>query len=875
VDAFDLPTAEADLAAYRSHFGLPACTTDNGCFRKVNQSGAQGSYPVADSGWGGEIALDIDMVSAICPNCKILLVEADSNDYSDLGTAENTAASWPGVVAVSNSYAGAEGSGETSLDTYYNHPGVAITASTGDCGYGCAGDKRGIGYPAASPQVVAVGGTRLARDGSARGWTESAWGHDKAGAGSGCSRYEPKPAWQHDAGCSKRTEADVSAVADPATGVAVYENGVWYVEGGTSAASPIVAATYALAGTPAAGTYPARYLYGHPANLNDARGGNNDVTQHTCTLTYLCNGVAGYDGPTGLGTPNGIGAFSLTAPGKPTNLVAHIGDRSAGLTWTAPADGGSAITGYTVTETEHGLGVVTCPTSGATSCTVGGLTNGTEYTFTVHAANTVGPGPESGPSTVTPLPPTVPGKPTGATATVGVDSAVVSWKAPADDGRSAITGYTVTSSPDGKKCTPSGTLSCRVLGLTGNRSYSFTVTAKNAVGTGPASDPTSTIAVLSGATYVPITPVRLLDTRSGNGLSGKLVANTPRTFVVAGRGVIPATATAVTGNVTVVNSTAGWAVYLGPVPIAKPATSTVNFTAGQVQGNSLTVELSPTGTLSATYISTTGNKTDLVFDVTGYFIPDASGDTYHSLPPARLLDTRSGIGSAGKLAANTPRTFTVWGHGGVPKTAKAVTGNLTVVNSTAGWAVYLGPAPIAKPATSTINFTAGQIQGNSLTVALSATGTLSATYISTAGNTTHLVFDVTGYYTADLTGAKYVPIAPTRLLDTRSGLGLAGKLVANTPRTFAVRGHAGVAKTAVAVSANVTVANSTNSWAVYLGPVPVAKPTTSTINFKKGQVQGNGLTVALSATGTLSATYMSSAGNTTNLVVDVTGYFVP
>jgi hypothetical protein len=331
----------------------------------------------------------------------------------------------------------------------------------------------------------------------------------------------------------------------------------------------------------------------------------------------------------------------------------------------------------------------------------------------------------------------------------------------------------------------------------------------------------------------------------------------------------------VTGNVTVVNSTAGWAVYLGPVPIAKPATSTVNFTAGQVQGNSLTVELSPTGTLSATYISTTGNKTDLVFDVTGYFIPDASGDTYHSLPPARLLDTRSGIGSAGKLAANTPRTFTVWGHGGVPKTAKAVTGNLTVVNSTAGWAVYLGPAPIAKPATSTINFTAGQIQGNSLTVALSATGTLSATYISTAGNTTHLVFDVTGYYTADLTGAKYVPIAPTRLLDTRSGLGLAGKLVANTPRTFAVRGHAGVAKTAVAVSANVTVANSTNSWAVYLGPVPVAKPTTSTINFKKGQVQGNGLTVALSATGTLSATYMSSAGNTTNLVVDVTGYFVP
>jgi peptidoglycan hydrolase-like amidase len=473
-----------------------------------------------------------------------------------------------------------------------------------------------------------------------------------------------------------------------------------------------------------------------------------------------------------------------------------------------------------------------------------------------------------------PLPPNAP---TGVSALAYDSSAQVSWSAPASNGNETITGYTATSTPDGKTCATAGALTCGVAGLRNGIAYTFAVTATNAAGTGPASGPSNSVtpAVVAGATYVPITPVRLLDTRSGNGLSGKLVANTPRTFVVAGRGVIPATATAVTGNVTVVNSTAGWAVYLGPVPIAKPATSTVNFTAGQVQGNSLTVELSPTGTLSATYISTTGNKTDLVFDVTGYFIPDASGDTYHSLPPARLLDTRSGIGSAGKLAANTPRTFTVWGHGGVPKTAKAVTGNLTVVNSTAGWAVYLGPAPIAKPATSTINFTAGQIQGNSLTVALSATGTLSATYISTAGNTTHLVFDVTGYYTADLTGAKYVPIAPTRLLDTRSGLGLAGKLVANTPAKFQVSGRECVPPGATAVSANVTAVNESSSWAVFVGPDQMPSPTTSTINFRKGQVQGNGLTVALSATGTLSATYMSTAGNTTDLVLDVTGYFEP
>jgi subtilase family serine protease len=247
VDAYDLPTAESDLAVYRSQYGLPPCTTANLCFRKVNQRGVTGSYPVANANWGQEIALDIDMVSAACPNCKILLVEADSDSFLDLGAAVNTAVAM-GAIAVSNSYGGAEGSAssEAYLDAnFYNHPGVAITASTGDCGYNCSGSGSGVQYPAASPYVVAVGGTRLTRDGSARGWTESAWGNaaTHAGAGSGCSLYESKPSWQHDAGCAKRTQADVSAVADPATGVAVYVTGVWQVFGGTSAASPIIAAT--------------------------------------------------------------------------------------------------------------------------------------------------------------------------------------------------------------------------------------------------------------------------------------------------------------------------------------------------------------------------------------------------------------------------------------------------------------------------------------------------------------------------------------------------------------------------------------------------------------------------------------------------------
>ena len=884
VDAYDLPSAEADLATYRTWYGLPACTTANGCFHKVNENG--GSTPpsttAVGTGWDYEISLDLDMVSATCPNCHIVLVEANSNLYNDLGTGVNTAVTM-GAMAVSNSYAGPEGSAfnETYLDsTYFNHPGHAIVASTGDCGYDCVGQFHGsvlnsVGYPAASPDVVAVGGTSLSGS-VGSGWTETAWGNGYGGAGSGCSINEARPSWQPAGACgSMRSEADVSAVADPATGVAIVLNGLWGIEGGTSAAAPIIAGIYGLGGTPTAGSYPASHLYSDTADLNDAVGGNNDVTYHTCPSgSLLCNGKVGYDGPTGLGTPSGILAFSnATVPGKPIALTAHKGDSSASLSWTAPSSGGLPITGYTVTQV--GSGVVTCAMAGATSCTVGGLTNGNNYTFTVHATNLVGDGPESDPSnTVTPATPTAPAKPTGVTALGGVQSAAVTWTAP-DDGGSAITGYTVTSSPDGKQCTTTGALSCSVADLTIGQTYTFTVIAHNILGPSDPSDPSTGVLVISGATYHPLAaPARLLDTRSSIGLGGKLVANTPRTFQVTTRGGVPAGATAGTGNVTVTGETNSWAIYIGPTAIVKPPTSTINFSKGDVTANGLTVALSPGGTLSATYLSGSGNTTDLVFDVTGYFTPDTTGATYHPLTPARILDTRKNIGMAGKLIANTPRTFPVRLHGGVPADATAVTGNVTVTGSTNSWAVYLGPTAVVKPATSTINFKKGQVLANNLTVALSTSGALSATYLSSAGNTTDLVFDVTGYYTADLTGAKYVPITPARLLDTRIGNGLPGKLVANVPQTFNIAGR-GVPSDATSVSANVTVVKETNSWAVFVGPIAAAKPETSTLNFSKGDVRANGLTVSLGAGGTLSVTYLSSAGNTTDLVLDVTGYYLP
>lgn len=293
VDAYGYPSAESDLAVYRQQFGLPPCTTANGCFRKVDQRGGTG-YPRTDTGWSQEAALDLDMASAMCPNCKLVLVQADSATYLNLATAVDTAARL-GAHVISNSYGGGE-SGAATYDSHYNHPGIAITASTGDSGYG-------VSYPASSPHVTAVGGTALRRDAGARGWSETAW----SGAGSGCSAVFAKPSWQKDAGCAKRTVGDVSAIADPATGVAVYapvnrRRSGWMVFGGTSVSAPLVGGVYGVnGGAVTAGSDP----YAHTNALFDVTSGSNG----SCGGSYLCTAVVGFDGPTGLGTPNGTGAF--------------------------------------------------------------------------------------------------------------------------------------------------------------------------------------------------------------------------------------------------------------------------------------------------------------------------------------------------------------------------------------------------------------------------------------------------------------------------------------------------------------------------------------------------------------------------------------
>lgn len=310
VDAYDDPRIAADLNAYSTQFGLPqlpACASGQteSCFLKVNQEGsATGPFPSVNSGWDLEIALDVETAHGICPNCKILLVEASSSSLANLATSVNTAAAL-GATEISNSYGGSEFSSEVS-DTAYNHPGIVVTVSSGDSGYGS------FGYPAASPYVITVGGTTLNLTSQGGYGSESVW----SGSGSGCSKYVLAPEWQSFLSkvCGgKRGTADVAADANPNTGAAVYDSvkyqgrSGWFQVGGTSLSSPLVAGVYALAGGLPAGSTAASGLYGHLGDasvLHDVTTGSNG----SCA-TVMCKGAVGYDGPTGVGTPNGIGAF--------------------------------------------------------------------------------------------------------------------------------------------------------------------------------------------------------------------------------------------------------------------------------------------------------------------------------------------------------------------------------------------------------------------------------------------------------------------------------------------------------------------------------------------------------------------------------------
>ena len=306
VEAGDYPNLASDLATYRENFGLPKCTEASGCLTIVNQRGGS-ELPPKRNGWSIETALDVDSVSSACPTCHILVVEADNAHRLNLGMGNATAAAM-GAVASSNSWKVPEFKhmNNHKYGDFFSAPGVAFTASSGDGGHT---PQVTIGYPSGLPTVLSIGGTLLTRDDSHRGWTESAW----SGAGSSCGVYIEKPAWQKDKGCTMRATSDVSADASPASGLAVYHTlpngtGGWSVYGGTSLSAPLIAAMYGLAGnTGELGNGIAAHLYKNADQLYDVTTGSNG----TCPpdWPYICQAGKGYDGPTGLGTPHGLGAL--------------------------------------------------------------------------------------------------------------------------------------------------------------------------------------------------------------------------------------------------------------------------------------------------------------------------------------------------------------------------------------------------------------------------------------------------------------------------------------------------------------------------------------------------------------------------------------
>ena len=380
-------------------------------------------------------------------------------------------------------------------------------------------------------------------------------------------------------------------------------------------------------------------------------------------------------------------------------------------------------------------------------------------------------------------------------------------------------------------------------------------------------------------TFYPIAPARILDTRSGNGLSGVFSNRVPRLLQVTGRGGVPAGAVAVTGILTVTAQTTPGYISVSPVATSAPGSSSLNFPAHDDRANNVTVALDAAGRLAAVYVPNGAGTTQLVFDVTGYFMADDNGATFKQLAPGRLVDSRNGTGVSGSFKTGVAKSFQVTGRAGVPAEAVAVTGNLTLVNPTGlGWA-FVGPAIPANPATiccSTVNAPAKDTRADGVTVALAPGGILSAVWVGPAGSTADLVFDVTGYFVQGLGGAHFVPMEPVRLVDTRANLPFMGPIKSGVPVKVPIAGRGDIPVTAAAISGNLTVTAQTYAGYLTVSPAPTGTSATSTLNFPRGDDRANGFDVSLAPDGSLSVVYQAAIqSSTTHFVLDVSGYFIP
>lgn len=359
-----------------------------------------------------------------------------------------------------------------------------------------------------------------------------------------------------------------------------------------------------------------------------------------------------------------------------------------------------------------------------------------------------------------------------------------------------------------------------------------------------------------------------MDSRLKIGLSSNITDGVAATFKVAGVAGIPDGVLAVSGNLTVTDQNHGGYVALTTDPTNTPTTSTLNIPMGDVRANGVLITLSATGYLSVTAVHM---NCAVVFDVTGYFTKNNTQSSWYPLVPARLMDTRIGLGQSGKFGHAVPKTLQVSGFGGVPAGATAITGNLTTVNSTYGSYVSVTINPTSTPGTSTLNFPAGDIRANNVLAPLSDGGSISMTYMGYG--TTDLVFDVTGYFVKNNKGALFVPMAPTRVMDSRLAQGGLGPITASKPDTLALAGQHGIDSGVVAVAGNLTATDVTYGGWGYVVPKAAGTPPTSNLNVPMGDIRANGFVDVLAPDLSLGVGYQASLGSA-QLVVDLTGYFV-
>jgi hypothetical protein len=600
------------------------------------------------------------------------------------------------------------------------------------------------------------------------------------------------------------------------------------------------------------------------------------------------------------GPDNVYGAGLLYLPARPLapGAVTGIGyNQSVKVSWTAPtSDGGSPVTGYTVTAAPGGA---TCTTTGALSCTVIGLTNGTPYTFIVTATNAIGTSDPSAPSAaVTPV--AVPDAPV--VTAIGYDGRIdVRWTAPNDNG-SPITSYRVDVSPGGNFCSTAG-LACGFSGLTNHVTYTVSVYASNANGNGPPAVTTATPRV--GNTYVPLIPTRILDTAVPIGntegtpiAKAQIPAQVPLTFDVANQYPgdstrnVPTNATAVTGVLSVVGGPVNGYLGLTPEPMTIPNISNLNFPPHDRRSTGVTITLGHDATLSVSYAGTTKGAVDIAFDVTGYFVEGTSGATYNAVTPTRILDSRHGFGQAGgkpaKFASGVHQCFPVAGLAGVPTAAVAVTGNLTVTHQSSAGLATVGPEPDDAPTTATVYAPrwTSKVQDNratGVTIKLDSGGSLCAVWVGAAGSTADVIFDVNGYFVPGGGGAMYVPITPNRIYDTRRPFPSSARiLVGRYGQMFTVVNQKptdptqNVPSDAVAVTGTLTVTRQKKLGYLSLTTTQYkypSVPSTSTLNFLLDN-RATGVTVPLGSGGRLGIFYGPYKGVTCHAIFDVSGYFV-